>query len=542
MSEATAEQRAAAQALLAAAVGAFDTNHDGAVDESDEVPPFMRMALMLWDRNHDQKVDVADFLPMVDALDTNHDGLIDIADLPSNMRGPLEALDGNGDGRINREDLAPLLNSLADRNHDGRIDLGDLPAATRDGLFGMLGRADSDGAERADLRPIYEALQATAAGSRILENLDRNGDGRISGQELALAWASLPDPAHIALRPDGTVDLEAMTPAVRDALLATFDATGDGRVNEEDLRAFLDALNMDEANAAVLKALDANGDGKVDLADLPGGVGAAVLRSLDADGDGRISVDELPSGFGGALLSSLDTNGDGRIRLDDLPPRLRAAVREALAGVGRPAQGSAGGETVDVTDLPAEAGSALVGRLGMREDGTIDLSDLPPEAADALLASLDRDGDGTLTLADLAGAKPDAAGSTGGGGAVEASSAAGAAGAAVVDAISADVSVGRPGQTTAIEASSPFATPLLLLLLVFIGGALLFARRVWKGRRSLDRKRMIDATAAPSSSSGSYSAPYTAPISIPTPSPLVAAPGPGAAATSDTRQAPTPPV
>lgn len=233
-----AEAQAAAQALLAAAVGRFDRNHDGKIDHDDHLPRFIASGLMMYDKNHDQAVDASDFLPMIDALDKNGDGEIDINDLPEDVRAPLHKLDKSGDGIINRADVPGILAALGDKNHDGKIDLSDLPASTRSGLFHMLGR-DGDAASRAHLRPIMDALGSSATGRLILDNLDHDGDGNVSARELALAWAKLPAPGSLRLAPDGkSVDLDALPAAVREAVLASLDADEDGLVSADDLRPF----------------------------------------------------------------------------------------------------------------------------------------------------------------------------------------------------------------------------------------------------------------------------------------------------------------
>ena len=101
-------------------------------------------------------------------------------------------------------------------------------------------------------------------------------------QEVALAWQSL---GRLAKNPDtngdGTVNLDDQPRWVRDALVAELDKTGDGKVDQADLDAFLATLHIPETNDEIVRSFDTNGDGALDFADLPIEMKSALLRSFD---------------------------------------------------------------------------------------------------------------------------------------------------------------------------------------------------------------------------------------------------------------------
>ncbi|PUZ47781.1 hypothetical protein GQ55_7G193700 [Panicum hallii var. hallii] len=143
-----------------------------------------------------------------------------------------------------------------------------------------------------------------------------------------------------------------------------FDKNGDGRITREELEDSLGKLGMSvpgDELASMIARIDANGDGCVDVEEfgelyraiMDGGAGAGeeggsageeadddmreAFRVFDANGDGYITVDEL-----GAVLSSLglkqgrtaeecrrmigrvDRDGDGRVDFHEFRQMMRA--------------------------------------------------------------------------------------------------------------------------------------------------------------------------------------------------------------------------
>ena len=153
-----AEALQAAQALLQAAIGPFDSNHDGRVDSSDGLSPAILAWLLRLDTNHDGVVDINDFLPAVMSLDTDHDGRINIADLPQDAQAAVRRFDFNHDGQIDNRDLPAILAALQ-RTPDGSVNMDALPASVRAALLQALDANHDGRLDAADLMLSGNATQ-----------------------------------------------------------------------------------------------------------------------------------------------------------------------------------------------------------------------------------------------------------------------------------------------------------------------------------------------------------------------------------------------
>lgn len=125
-------------------------------------------------------------------------------------------------------------------------------------------------------------------GPRIdFEQVDANGDGRITAEELA---------AHRAAR------------------FAGQDSDGDG------------VLSADEMKAAVLARVKERIEARIDR----------MIARRDSDGDGAISLAEMQGGDGGErLIERLDTDGDGAISAEELAA-MKSPFGKHRRGAGRP--------------------------------------------------------------------------------------------------------------------------------------------------------------------------------------------------------------
>jgi calcium-binding protein CML len=163
-----------------------------------------------------------------------------------------------------------------------------------------------------------------------------------------------PEPQHAA----GEADAAELT-----RVFELFDKDGDGRITREELEESLGKLGMrvpEDELASMIASIDANGDGCVDAEEFgelyraimaggdrqraDGGEGQEededmreAFRVFDANGDGYITVDEL-----GAVLASLgleqgrtaeecrrmigrvDRDGDGRVDFHEFSQMMRA--------------------------------------------------------------------------------------------------------------------------------------------------------------------------------------------------------------------------
>jgi Ca2+-binding EF-hand superfamily protein len=178
------------------------------------------------------------FHPLLSALDANHDGVIDEAEL---AKAPevLRAADRNSDGRITPDELAPargrggreeqsrggdaveeaVKTYLAfDKNGDGKLTKDEVPERMQ-GIFDR-GDTNKDGVLTVDeLRAMARAQQPAGGG--------RGGRGRGPG---------MMDPIFAVLdtNHDGVIDGDEIANAV--SVLKTLDKNGDGRLTEDEVR------------------------------------------------------------------------------------------------------------------------------------------------------------------------------------------------------------------------------------------------------------------------------------------------------------------
>jgi len=162
--------------------------------------------------------------------------------------------------------------------------------------------------------------------AQIFQRLDKNGDGKLTKDEL---------PPRMAER------------------FSKADADGDGAITREELKAAAAKMREHVAGPrrelpspeAIIKRLDKNGDGKLEKSELPERF-ADHLGKADADGDGVITLEELktarekliermrkgrgqqpgPGGPGfdpAAIFKRLDQDGDGKISGKEMPERMK---------------------------------------------------------------------------------------------------------------------------------------------------------------------------------------------------------------------------
>ncbi len=239
---------------------------------------------------------------------------------------------------------------------------------------------------------------------RLLRTSDKNNDGKLSKEEFAAGLAERPQTQPEPGQP-GTRRPGAPRPGAvqfdREEIFKRMDRNGDGKITEDE-------LPQQEFLQRMVKAADTNRDGVVtkeeylsfrpmpgtparpSTAETPGGADSALLRALDTDGDGVLSAEEI-SGAGSAL-KKLDRNGDGKITRDELAgPGRRPTVAEPAAT--RPA----------ATTLPDR-----FKELDKNNDGKISKEEAP-ERLREFFDRVDTNGNGFLEpeeLQRLAGPRP----------------------------------------------------------------------------------------------------------------------------------------
>jgi len=296
-----------------------------------------RKVLAALDLNHDDTVSKQEYSMAYLALrELRHaklkaDGTVDFDGVPPLVSEPLiEALDTDKDGKLTQADLDGFLESLdmdatdhgivaaLDTNGDGLIDIDDVPTEM---AAAILDKMDTSGDGRISIEDLPEG-----ATDRILGTLDRNHDGRVTKEDVP--------------------------PQLGEAVLAALDTNRDGKVDLRDVEA-----KIPDMPQALKTELDQNGDGTVDLDDLPESAGRDVVTALIANGGGAVRISDLPHATGAALL---DANRDGFVSYEDLPPRLLAAFAAIKTASTADLTDPAWRPSIAVSDVPTSAIDAFL--------------------------------------------------------------------------------------------------------------------------------------------------------------------------------------
>jgi Ca2+-binding EF-hand superfamily protein len=169
-------------------------------------------------------------------FDKNKDGYLTKDEVPPFLANNFEKIDRNGDGKLDRQEIALLKEVLRQR-------------------FGVEGKSSQE------IENIVNAL---------LKQFDKNGDGKISKEE-------------------------ATGPFIAKNF-AKFDTNKDGFLNRAELRV---------AAAAILANRKGGGKG--------GPLGLPDFDALDANADGRLTRDEVKGSPLFKIFDQIDTNRDGQI-------------------------------------------------------------------------------------------------------------------------------------------------------------------------------------------------------------------------------------
>ncbi len=196
------------------------------------------------------------------------------------------ALDANGDGVLSGEELVGAGASLKklDTNGDGKITEDEIRAAMPQGF----GRGGPEGRRREGGRE--EGPRGASADDTVqtLMALDRNGDGKISKDELPERMQGMLE------RGDENKDGVLNADEVRKLAASQAPSAGQaGRGGRGPEGAEFAMMRMDR----VLAAVDSDADGTISSEEIRNS--SAALRKLDQDSDGRITQEEARPAMGG---------------------------------------------------------------------------------------------------------------------------------------------------------------------------------------------------------------------------------------------------
>lgn len=265
---------------------AIDTDHDGSL--SAEEIAAAPAALAKLDRNHDGKLTPDEF----------GIGGAEDAGGPSSdeMVKSLMAFDKNGDGQLQRDEVPERMRGLFDRgdsNHDGVL--------TQDEIRKMAETEHASRPRDPEQDPVFRK-RMTAALMRVvplLAALDADHNGEMSQAEIQNA----------------------------SAVLKSLDKNGDGRLTDDEVTP--DWVRVFVAQGMI--QFDTDGDGRISAKEIAAPKAApfrATLEAADRDHDGYATEDELVA----EVRKRADLNHDGIVTQDELQRALQSGA------LGKPAQ------------------------------------------------------------------------------------------------------------------------------------------------------------------------------------------------------------
>ena len=268
--------------------------------------------------------------PLLAAIDTDHDGVISAAEIAAAPES-LRALDRDEDGKLSPEECAgegergpstgDMVKTLMafDKNGDGKLQREELPERMR-GLFDR-GDLDHDGVLSLDeIRKLARAEQDSRP-------QEKEGDPALRKRIEAVVMRIVP--ALAALDTDHNGEISESETRQAAAALKTLDKNGDGRLTEDEvapdpLRAFV---------AQGFAQLDMDGDGRISQQEilLPRFAQfRETLLAADRNHDGFVTEEELLE----EVRLRVDLDHDGVVTQEELQHALQAGA------LGKPAGGN----------------------------------------------------------------------------------------------------------------------------------------------------------------------------------------------------------
>ena len=151
----------------------YDTNKDGALTPN-ECPDVLKKAFEKFDRNGDGKLDRAELGPVVGFLRQMANPMLKGGTPEAVVDNLLKQFDADGDGKISRAEAKGRVLEAFDRldaNKDGFLDRAELRVLAQQMLAGAKGAKDGKGFLGGNANPDFDGL-------------DKNADGRLTRDEL----------------------------------------------------------------------------------------------------------------------------------------------------------------------------------------------------------------------------------------------------------------------------------------------------------------------------------------------------------------------
>ena len=276
-------------------------------------------------------------------LDANGDGKLRADEVPADKRAffdrALRSGDADGDGALNAAEFAKAFSAGkdSDRERDSRRRPGS-SSGSRSTPYaaGFIKRLDKNGDGKVSSEELPETYRARLGGK--FEKFDKDRDGALNQQEVAAMLTT----ANSSRRPSGTPsrDSDRPRPSSRDAaqpsqdaLFSILDRDRDGKLSRREL----------EAAGSILARLDRDKDGSLSKREIAAvasdrapssrpsrpsrerssrerdsrdGISSYVKR-LDKNNDGKITREEA-SGPIKERFDRLDEDGDGILKVEDV--------------------------------------------------------------------------------------------------------------------------------------------------------------------------------------------------------------------------------
>ena len=234
---------------------------------------------------------------------------------PSFFQHMLKTMDSNGDGRISLDEYlataAQHFQSI-DSQNKGAVDAADIASSPQ--AIARIDRRAEHMVKRLDTTGNDYVTQDefVAAAKRRFAKLDRNGDGKLTPDELRFGrgWKG----------GNGATQGSGKGAAFAAQRFEKLDANHDGFVTADEYVA---------AATALFRQFDTAGNGKVTAAEIEAApktqeralhVASRMVKRMDTDGDGTVSKDEFLAAAK-TRFSKLDKNGDGFIDANEVSGR-----------------------------------------------------------------------------------------------------------------------------------------------------------------------------------------------------------------------------